>query len=158
MRKLQEDLPLSSTPFKDIAEEFQIKEETLFDFFAYLKTSQKMSRFAAILKHRNLGFNANAMVVWAIPATTIEPFAQYASAHASISHCYERVTYAEWPYNMYTMLHSTSREACQAIISELVSQFAVESYEVLYSIKEFKKQRIDYFGQEISEWHQQWME
>lgn len=158
MRKLQQDLPLSSTPFKDIAEEFQIKEKTLFDFLTYLKISQKMSRFAAILKHRNLGFNANAMVVWAIPEATIEPFAQYASAHASISHCYERVTYGEWPYNMYTMLHSTSREGCQTIIRELVSQFAVDSYEVLYSIKEFKKQRIDYFGQEISEWHKQWME
>ncbi len=155
MKELQQDLPLSPTPFKDIAKRFQVEEETFFSFLHYLKTSKKMSRFAGILKHRNLGFTANAMVVWEISENIIPPFVDHAVTYPSISHCYERVTYPEWPYNIYTMIHGRSREITQKVVDELSSKFGITRYEVLYSSKEYKKQRVDYFSQDTYEWDKQ---
>jgi DNA-binding Lrp family transcriptional regulator len=155
MRELQKDLSLSPTPFKDIAKGFHVKENMFFKFLESLKTTQKMSRFAGILKHRNLGFTANAMVVWNIPPHKLQAFADHAVTYRAISHCYERVTYPEWPYNIYTMIHGKSQVMTQGIIDDLSSTFAITSYEVLYSGKEYKKQRVDYFSEDIYEWNKQ---
>lgn len=153
MNELQKDLALSPTPFRDIARQFHVEQETFFNFLDVLKTSQKMSRFAGILKHRSLGFTANAMVVWEIPENTIQAFVKNASEYSSISHCYERVTYPEWPYNIYTMIHGRSHDLCQKLVDTLSSRFNLSCYEVLYSTKEFKKQRVNFFNNEIHEWH-----
>ena len=157
MKELQQDLPLNSSPFKDIAAKFRIAETELFDFMRELKSSGKMSRFAAILRHRNLGFQSNAMVVWEIPSPLLQDFADAASASPAISHCYERVTYPEWRYNMYTMVHARSQAQCRKVIQDLAAQFDVTTYESLYSVREFKKQRVDYFSSAIAEWHKQHM-
>jgi hypothetical protein len=95
------------------------------------------------------------MAVWKIPENTILPFVEHAVTYSSISHCYERVTYPKWPYNIYTMIHGTSRDMTQGIIAELSSKFDMEDYEILYSNKEYKKQRVNYFSQDIYEWHKQ---
>jgi len=155
MNELQQDLPLSPTPFKDIAKRFHIEEEMFFNFLHSLKTSKKMSRFAGILKHRNLGFTANAMVVWEIPENMISPFVEHAVTYPSISHCYERVTYPKWPYNIYTMIHGKSHTMTQKVIDELSSKFGITRYEVLCSGKEYKKQRVNFFSQDIYEWDKQ---
>ncbi len=153
MQTLQQDLPLTPTPFADIACRFQITPETLFDFLAYLKSSKKMNRFAGIVYHRNLGFTANAMVVWNVSDTMIRSFARYASELAAVSHCYERLTYPEWPYNVYTMIHGRSQAVTQQVIDKLAQKFSLHQYEILYSSKEFKKQRVDFFDNAIYEWH-----
>ncbi len=158
MQELQQDLPLSLTPFTDIARRFQIETETLFDFLAYLQTSQRMNRFAGIVRHRQLGFTANAMVVWNVPVETVEAFGQYASEKSAISHCYERVTYPEWPYNLYTMIHGQSQSEPQSIIDELAEKFSLTDYQILYSSREFKKQRVNYFNNAIHAWHKKWVE
>jgi DNA-binding Lrp family transcriptional regulator len=153
MSELQKDLSLSPTPFKDMAKRFDVKEKMFFNFLEFLKTTQKMSRFAGILKHRNLGFTANAMVVWNIPPHKVQAFVDHAITYRAISHCYERVVSPEWPYNIYTMIHGKSRVMTQGIIDDLSSRFAITSYEVLYSGKEYKKQRVNYFSEDIYEWH-----
>ncbi len=157
MRELQQDLPLSPTPFLDIARKFDIEPDSLFDFLAYLKASKKMNRFAGIVRHRHLGFTSNVMVVWNIPAEQVDEFGQYASEKPDISHCYERVTYPEWPYNLYTMIHGTSRQDNQQCIEELAETFSLDDYQTLYSGREFKKQRVDYFSNAIHEWHQDYV-
>ncbi len=153
MGALQKDLALSPTPFQDIAQRLHIEKKTFFSFLHSLKSSPKMSRFAGILKHRNLGFTANAMVVWKIPENTVLPFAEYANTYRSISHCYERVTDPRWPYNVYTMIHGKTHDATQKIIDELSAKFDMTCYEILYSGKEYKKQRVDFFSNKIDEWH-----
>jgi DNA-binding Lrp family transcriptional regulator len=157
MEALQQDLPLTSTPFLDIARHFQVDEETFFDFVASLKTSRKMSRFAGILRHRHLGYTANAMVVWHVPENTVEEFGNYASEKPAVSHCYERVTYPDWPYNMYTMIHGTTPEDTNAVIEDILAKFPNTPYEQLYSVREFKKQRVNFFNNAIYEWHRQWI-
>jgi DNA-binding Lrp family transcriptional regulator len=158
MQELQKDLPLTPTPFTDIARQFQIEEVELLQFLAYLKTSRKMSRFAAILYHRNIGYHANVMVVWDVPEDTVQAFGEYAAEQREISHCYERVTYPEWPYNFYTMIHGRTHELTQQVIDALAEEFQITSYERLESGKEFKKQPVNYFNDDITRWHQKWVE
>lgn len=153
MDALQQDLPLTPTPFLDIARRFQVDDATFFDFVASLKTSRTMSRFAGILRHRHVGYTANAMVVWEVSNDTLEKFGRYASAKQAISHCYERVTYPEWPYNMYTMIHGMTPEDTQSVIDDLATKFPHTSYEHLYSVREFKKQRVNFFDNAIYAWH-----
>lgn len=156
MRELQKDLPLSPTPFYDIATRCDVKEETVLKFFTALQASQKMRRFAAILKHTTAGFMTNAMVVWKIPKQAIQRFTEYAVTHDAVSHCYERLTASDWPYNIYTMIHGKTRDDAEQIIADLTARCdeAVE-YQALYTVKEYKKQRVDYFSEDFYKWDRQ---
>lgn len=158
MNELQKDLPLTPRPFEDIARQFQIEPEELFYLLASLKVSGKMSRFSGILRHRNIGYTSNVMVVWNVPDETVQAFGEYAAAQPAISHCYERVTYLTWPYNLYTMIHGRTHESTRQVIDTLAQQFRIRSYECLLSGKEFKKQRVNYFSDEITQWHRKWIE
>lgn len=157
MRMLHEDLALHPEPFRDIARQCSIAEECFFDFVGDLLRSHKMSRFAGILYHRNLGFTTNAMVVWKVPASTLVAFAEEAVTYQAISHCYERSVYPDWPYNLYTMIHSTSQREMQEIVESLATKFTIQEYEVLCSGAEHKKQRVDYFGKDIYEWDRKYV-
>jgi DNA-binding Lrp family transcriptional regulator len=157
METLQQDLPLTSTPFLDIARRFQVDEEIFFDFVTSLKASRKMSRFAGILRHRHLGYTANAMVVWNVPKLMVEEFGNDASEKPAVSHCYERITYPDWQYNMYTMIHGTTPEETNTVIEDILAKFPNTPHEQLYSVREFKKQRVNFFNNAIYEWHRQWV-
>jgi len=154
MKALQNDSPLIPQPFLEIAQAFGLNDTELFDFLAYLRRSGKMARFAGILRHRQIGYIANAMVVWQIPADRLLAFAEQAAALPAVSHCYERITFPDWPYNLYTMIHGTSRDDTERIIQALARQFGVTAFETLYSAVEYKKQRVDYFSEAFWEWEQ----
>ncbi len=153
MCALQHDLPLTTTPFAEMARQFAISEATLFAFIAELHARGVMSRFAGLLKHRNLGFTANAMVVWEISPDIVPAFVATVLQDRAVSHCYERVTSPAWPYNMYTMLHGAERVQTDRLIAALAAQFGLTAYETLYSAKEYKKQMIDYFSADFAAWH-----
>lgn len=156
MRELQKDLPLSPTPFYDIASRCDVKEETVLRLLTALQTSQKMRRFAAILRHKKVGFTANAMVVWNIPTQEIEGFTDYAVTYDAISHCYERPGTLVWPYNIYTMIHGKTRDDTEQIIADVAAHCeGTSQYEALYTLKEYKKQRVDYFSKAFYEWDRQ---
>lgn len=157
MDVLQHDLPLTSTPFLDIAHRFQVEAETFFEFARALQDQRIMSRFAAILRHRQLGYTANAMVVWTVPEPEVEAFGRYGAEQPAISHCYERATCPEWPYNLYTMIHGATVEQTQQVIDTLRHRFPNTPYERLNSVREFKKQRVNFFDHAIEKWHRQWV-
>ncbi|MBD3308746.1 Lrp/AsnC family transcriptional regulator [candidate division KSB3 bacterium] len=152
MRELSKDLPLSPTPFQDLARRCQVEEDVVFELLDDLQSTHTMSRFAGILRHRHVGFTANAMVVWDVPAAQVSAFVDTVIQYQAISHCYERVTYPNWPYNLYTMVHGTTKQATCQIIDDLASQWPHVPYEILYSGKEYKKQRVNYFSQDIYAW------
>lgn len=153
MRELQKDLPLTPKPFHAIASRCDVKEETVLKFLETLKAAQKIRRFAAILKHTHAGFTANAMVVWKIPDRAIQSFADHAVTHDAISHCYERLTTTDWPYNLYTMIHGRTQTDIENITADLAAHCdETPHYEALYTVKEYKKQRVDYFSAAFYEW------
>jgi DNA-binding Lrp family transcriptional regulator len=113
-----------------------------------------MRRFSAVLRHRELGFDANAMGVWIVPPNRQDAFGEIAAAFPQVSHCYLRPSYEDWPYNIYTMIHARRRADGSAILKAIASATGIEQYTALYSTHEYKKVRIQYFHSDIEEWEQ----
>ena len=76
------------------------------------------------------------------------------AAVRGISHCYQRPTYADWPYSVFTMAHGRSKEECDAILDGIADEHDLHGDDraVLYSSTEFKKIRLHYFTDDYARW------
>ena len=119
---------------------------------AELKGRGQMRRVAAVLFHRKMGFRANGMGVWRVPEDRIDEVGPQMGSYRNVSHCYLRPTYADWPYNLFTMVHARSMEECEEILDAISEETGIEERTSLYSTKEYKKTRVPYFTAEMDEW------
>jgi len=156
IRLAQYDIDMVSEPFAKIVEEVGTDYETFFSILQELQEAGIMRRFASILNHRKAGFNANAMVVWDIDEEKGEEIGADAAAFSVVSHCYLRPKYPNWPYNLFTMVHAKTTEESSQIIEEMAKEIPNKSYMPLYSSREFKKVRIEYFTPASEEWEKQY--
>ncbi len=111
-----------------------------------------LRRVAAILYHRRAGFSANGMGVWAVPDGDILDTGRRMAAFRGISHCYQRPTYADWPYSVFTMAHGRSKEECDAVLDAIAEDTGITERATLYSSTEFKKVRMMYFTDDFKRW------
>ncbi|KUJ95340.1 MAG: siroheme decarboxylase [Desulfonauticus sp.] len=145
LKEVQGDIPLSPTPFQEIARKVGVKEEVVLNLLKKLKEKGYIRRFGATLRHQQAGYDQNAMVAWKVPGERVEEVGKIFASRKEITHCYERITYPSWPYNLYTMIHATSEEECKQVIAELSKLTGIKDFEVLESIKELKKISMEYF-------------
>jgi len=145
IRELQKDLEITERPFLKAAQNLGITEEQLLEKAKYYEEIGVMRRFAAILRHREAGFLANGMIVWKVPEERIEQVGAQLGAFPQVSHCYQRPVYPDWPYNVFSMVHCKSNEDAQNIAREIQDQIDVHDYKILFSSREFKKTRVEYF-------------
>ena len=144
--RLQENISIIETPYKEIAEELNMDEEELICKIKAYTKSGILKRIGAILYHRKAGFNANAMVVWKVDNRDINKIGEYMASIKEVSHCYERKPCAFWDYNLYTMIHEKDRESCNEIIEKISDSIGINEYKILYSTRELKKTSMKYFG------------
>jgi DNA-binding Lrp family transcriptional regulator len=145
IRELQKDLKVIPEPFKEMAENLRI---TTTELFAKAKEYEKngvMRRFAAILRHRDAGFSANGMVVWQVPDEKIDEIGYKLAAFPQVSHCYRRPVYSDWQFNLFSMIHARTLEAAEKIAVEMSEIVEIKDYKILFSSREFKKERVKYF-------------
>ena len=145
IRELQKDLKVIPEPFKEMAENLGI---TTTELFAKAKEYEKngvMRRFAAILRHRDAGFSANGMVVWQVPEDRIDEIGYKIAAFPQVSHCYRRPVYSDWQFNLFSMIHARTLEAAERIAVEMSETVGIKDYRILFSSREFKKERVKYF-------------
>jgi siroheme decarboxylase len=109
------------------------------------ETMGVMRRFAAILRHRDAGFAANGMIVWMVPEDKIDEVGYKLASFAQVSHCYRRPVYPDWPFNLFSMIHARTIEAAKKIAIELSNFVRINEYKILFSSREFKKERVKYF-------------
>lgn len=145
IRRLSGDIPLCSEPYKIIAEELGISEEELIDKIKDFSNRGIIRRVGGILYHNKSGFKANAMVVWVIPEERIDEVGNIMSSFSEVTHCYQRPTFRDWPYNVFTMIHGKSKQQCENIVLNIVDAISIYDYKILYSIKELKKSSMKYF-------------
>lgn len=143
--ELQKDLELVPRPFLNISRRLGITEKELLAVIKKFEERGIMRRFAAILRHQKAGFVANGMVTWKVPEDRIEDVAKIAISFSQVSHCYQRPVYEDWPYNLFTMVHARSKESCERIAQEISKRTGMTEYAILYSTKEYKKERVQYF-------------
>ena len=112
-----------------------------------------MRRFAAVLAHRNAGFVQNGMGVWQrARGAPRRDAAQLMAAFRGVSHCYQRPTYPDWPYNLFSMTHGRTKAECEAVLAAISAETGLTDYSVLYSTREYKKTRVSYFTPEDDAW------
>jgi DNA-binding Lrp family transcriptional regulator len=145
IRELQKDMEIIDEPFVKAANNLGITENELFEKMKQYEDNGVMRRFAAILRHRQVGFTANGMIVWKVPEDRISEVGEKLGAFPQISHCYERPTYSDWPYNVFSMIHCKTQDEANEMAKTIQDQINVPDYRILFSSREFKKIRVEYF-------------
>jgi DNA-binding Lrp family transcriptional regulator len=152
IRATQGDMPVIPEPYAPAAEKLNIPQTQLLSHLQQMQERKLLRRVAAILFHRRAGFSANGMGVWKVPDEQIMEIGPRMAAYRGISHCYERPTYKDWPYSIFTMAHGRSKEECDAILDSIAADTGVTERATLYSSTEFKKIRLLYFTDEHRDW------
>jgi siroheme decarboxylase len=96
------------------------------------------------------------MGVWNVPDERIMELGPRMAAFRGISHCYQRPTYADWPYSVFTMAHGRSKEECDAILDSIADSTGIHERSTLYSSTEFKKIRLLYFTEDYRAWERKY--
>src|SRR6202022_1875737 len=152
IKALQGDMPVIPEPYAPAAAELGMPQERLLDHLQGMQERRLLRRVAAILFHRRAAFSANGMGVWQVPDEQIMELGMRMASFRGISHCYQRPTYADWPYSIFTMAHGRSKEECDAVLEAIATETGISERATLYSSTEFKKIRLLYFNDDYKEW------
>ncbi len=155
VRALQGDLRTVAEPFAGPAERAGRSVPELLAQAERFQATGQMRRFAAVLYHRSAGFVHNGMGVWKVDDDRVDEVGRAMAAFRGVSHCYQRPTYPDWPYNLFSMTHGRTREECEAVLDAIAAENQLDERVVLYSTKEWKKTRLVYFSSDAEEWERQ---
>jgi DNA-binding Lrp family transcriptional regulator len=136
---LQEGLPISETPYREMAQRIGIETGELLTVLKDWEKQGKLRRIGAIVNHFKVGLPAGAMVVWQVESERIVKIGQVFASLKEVSHAYERQTRENWPYNLYTMVHGKSTEEVQQVVKSMSQACGVSNYRILITEKELKK-------------------
>ncbi len=149
---IQEGLPIISRPYAYIAEQLALDEAEVIERLNRLKQQGLIKRLGVIVKHKRLGYQSNAMVVFDIPNEFVSEKGQQISQLEFINLCYLRPRQGkQWPYNLFCMIHGKSREKVLQQIEQLIDCCGVESYahDILFSQRCFKQRGAVYSPKEL---------
>ncbi len=157
IRALQGPMEAVERPYDEAAAEVGMSTEELLEHLRGMVDRKLLRRVAAILFHRRAGFSANGMGVWKVPEPEIMETGRHMASFRGISHCYQRPTYEDWPYSVFTMAHGRSKEECDAILDSIAEECGMgpDDRATLYSSTEYKKIRLHYFTDEYSRWERE---
>lgn len=141
LSKLQDDLDVISEPFNFLCGEGLKKQEVLL-IMQRLIDKGAIRRIAAIVDHRKLGFVANVLFASEVPEDRIIEAGKALARFGVVSHCYERKTVKNWPYNLYAMMHGKSMSEIQRMINKFIEMEKIDSFELLPTAAELKKQPV----------------
>lgn len=154
IRALQGPMRATPRPYDAAAAEVGVSVDDLLAHLEGMVERKILRRVAAILFHRRAGFSANGMGVWRVPEERILEVGARMASVRGISHCYERPTYPDWPYSVFTMAHGRSKEECDAILQSIADEHGLHGDDraTLYSSTEYKKIRLHYFTEDYARW------
>ena len=139
LKLVQDGIPLTHSPFRRLAADLGITEQEAVNRLKNLQKTGKIRRFAASIGHRAIGITANAMCVWNVPDDRIEGVGAIMAEFPEVTHCYERPRYPDWPYNLFTMVHSYTPEDCEKVAIRISDATGIKDYTLIFSEREFKK-------------------
>ena len=155
IRATQGPMPVTAEPYAPAAERLGVAQEEVLRRLGALRERGGLRRVAAILFHRRAGFSANGMGVWKVPEPEVLETGKRMAAFRGVSHCYQRPTYPDWPYSVFTMAHGRSKDECDAILDSIADATGINERATLYSSTEFKKVRMLYFTPDFRRWEEE---
>lgn len=146
---VQGGLPLVSRPYRSVASTLGWDEMAVIERLQEMIGRGDIKRFGVIVRHQELGYRANAMVVWDVPDRKVDLFGRRLRRQPGVTLCYRRArALPEWPYNLYCMIHGRRREDVVESIERLKRAAGLESFtcEVLFSTRRYKQRGAIYRG------------
>jgi DNA-binding Lrp family transcriptional regulator len=136
---IQYGMPMSLSPYQDLADKIGITAEELLGMLRDWKADKRIRRLGAIVNHFQMGHGVGAMVVWSVPDERVQQVGELFASFPKVSHAYQRPLRKQWSYNLYTMVHATSKEELETTIRTMSKQSGVAEFRDLKTVKELKK-------------------
>ncbi|MEA1996199.1 MAG: Lrp/AsnC family transcriptional regulator [Gemmatimonadota bacterium] len=148
IRLLQEGLPVCAEPYAEIAARAGLPESEVIGKVGGWLAQGVIRRLGATVRHREVGYRANCMVVWKLgDQARHREVGTLFSSFSQVSHCYRRPAFEDWPYTLYTMVHGPHREDIHSTVARMSSASGIEDYLMVFSVKEWKKTAKKYFSE-----------
>lgn len=144
---IADGLPLVARPYAAIGRTVGLDEAHVLSRLGRLIEAGVIKRFGVIVRHHELGFTANAMVVWDVADPEIAETGRRVAAYPCVNLCYERPRrLPDWPYNLFAMIHGKDRDHVLAVVAEINRETALDRRpnDVLFSLRRFKQQGARY--------------
>ena len=139
-QQLENGLPLTPRPYQTLAENTGLTEQQVMAAIEQWQQQGLIKRLGLVVKHRTLGYNANAMVVWDVPDEQVSHLGQTMASIPFITLCYQRPRQLpDWPYNLFCMIHGVSRDRVLAQLDTLIKDHQLTDipHAVLFSTKAY---------------------
>ncbi|MDP2828280.1 MAG: Lrp/AsnC family transcriptional regulator [Sulfuricellaceae bacterium] len=135
-------LPLVSRPFAATGEKLGLTEDEVIADLQHLTGQGIIKRMGVVVRHHELGYRANAMVVWDIADEAVRDLGQCLGKLEFVTLCYRRPRrLPAWRYNLFCMIHGHDREEVLARVEEMRQGCGLQAvaHEVLFSTRRFKQ-------------------
>lgn len=142
LEAIQGGIPLENRPFLKLAQRLAADETEILEVIRRWAHDGTLRRFGVVVRHHELGYAANAMLVWDVPDDRMDEAAAALVATGQVSLCYQRNRQLpEWPYNLFCMLHGRDRGEVTARIDCLrrLPELSDCPSDVLFSTRRFKQ-------------------
>lgn len=146
---VQDGLPLVSRPFSHVAEELNVSEQEVIQRIDALLGAGMITRFGVVVRHYELGYHANAMVVWDVPDDRVDEVGKRLGEVDCVTLCYRRPRRLPlWPYNLFCMIHGKDRQRVLVKLEDIVAVVGLADidYKVLFSGRRFKQRGAHYIS------------
>jgi DNA-binding Lrp family transcriptional regulator len=144
---VQDGLPLDPQPYAAVGRILGLTEAQVIDGLRRLIDRGVIRRFGLVLSHRDLGYRANAMVVWDIPDDAVGEIGEALAKLPFVTLCYRRPRRPpDWPYNLFCMIHGRDRKTVEALAEEAARAVGAGDCPraVLFSTRQFKQRGARY--------------
>jgi DNA-binding Lrp family transcriptional regulator len=139
---IQEGLPLVAHPYAAVGAHLGLHEAEVLRRLERLLEAGVIKRLGVVVRHRALGYRANAMVVWDIPDPEVQHIGERLAAEECVTLCYQRPRrLPEWPYNLFCMIHGRERAAVLQRLALIIQAHGLDgvAHSVLFSSRSFKQ-------------------
>ncbi len=150
MGALQHGLDLVPRPFARLGEQAGLDEQEIIATLKRWRGEGLIKRFGVVVRHHELGYTANAMVVWDLPDDEVERVGGLLAAEPEVTLCYQRRRHLpEWPYNLFCMIHGRARGEVEAAAARLRERLGLTQvpHAMLFSRRRFKQRGAHYIPQ-----------
>ncbi len=139
----QHGLPLVARPYQRIGDSVGLTEAEVIDYLKKWQADGTIRRFGVVVRHHELGYQANAMIVWDVPDHSVQALGERLGAQKVVTLCYQRPRrLPDWPYNLFCMIHGQDRATVLQYLSQVTNRCGMQAFEheVLFSCRRFKQQ------------------
>lgn len=154
IKAVEHGLPIVSRPYAEIAEKLNTTEQDIITRIQHLIDKGAIKRYGVVVRHKELGYTANGMVVWNIPDDRVDELGTCIGKFDCVTLSYRRPRrLPDWSYNLFTMVHGSDREEVKKKVAEIADSCGLQDTEhtILFSTRRFKQRGASYSEKNYSE-------